>query len=369
MAVDYIKNKVDWVVYLERRNPLFYICIFNKAFGDRLKEVVGFGFKYQLYTYEKENGFYINRNYKSGRELAVAKKFFSDLIKNDQAGLADLCIKCKYYLHQERKLVKQFSQDVADEYIIENYNQIIELLINIFTHLTTIPMLILNTIDTASLADLNTKEFKNAFKLFSSFRKASRNIHQETVLKQIWQTAAKLTGVKDYLDFSFFSLQELGNLFQHKKYPSISEVKQRKTGCVFYEDRELGQVCFNYQPNFLKKIGIERKKVIEVKLIKGRIANKGYAKGKVCMLNVAKDIKKCRVGDIVVTVNSSPIFMPALIRCGGIIADEGGTVCHAAIISRELNKPCIIGTKIATKIFKDGDTVEVDADNGVARKL
>ena len=56
MAVDYIKNKVDWVVYLERRNPLFYICIFNKAFGDRLKEVVGFGFKYQFQKYYNNLG-------------------------------------------------------------------------------------------------------------------------------------------------------------------------------------------------------------------------------------------------------------------------------------------------------------------------
>ena len=52
-----------------------------------------------------------------------------------------------------------------------------------------------------------------------------------------------------------------------------------------------------------------------------------------------------------------------------IVTDEGGILSHAAIIAREMKKPCIIGTKIATKVFKDGDLVEVDANKGVVRKI
>jgi pyruvate,water dikinase len=51
----------------------------------------------------------------------------------------------------------------------------------------------------------------------------------------------------------------------------------------------------------------------------------------------------------------------------GFITDERGVTCHAAIISREMNKPCIIGTKIATKVLHDGDLVEVDADKGIVK--
>jgi len=51
------------------------------------------------------------------------------------------------------------------------------------------------------------------------------------------------------------------------------------------------------------------------------------------------------------------------------VTDEGGIVCHAAIIARELKVPCIIGTKFATQIFKDGDMVEVDADKGIVKKI
>ncbi|MEK7083644.1 MAG: PEP-utilizing enzyme, partial [Patescibacteria group bacterium] len=74
-------------------------------------------------------------------------------------------------------------------------------------------------------------------------------------------------------------------------------------------------------------------------------------------------------GDILVSINSSPKLMPYIIKCAAIVTDEGGLGCHAAIISRELRKPCIIGTKIATKVLHDGDMVEVNATNGVVKKI
>jgi len=64
-----------------------------------------------------------------------------------------------------------------------------------------------------------------------------------------------------------------------------------------------------------------------------------------------------------------PEFVPLMKKAAAIITDEGGITSHAAIISREMNIPCIIGTKIATKIFKDGDLVEVDADKGIVKIL
>jgi pyruvate,water dikinase len=62
-----------------------------------------------------------------------------------------------------------------------------------------------------------------------------------------------------------------------------------------------------------------------------------------------------------------PDLVSAMKRAAAIVTDEGGVTCHAAIISRELKKPCIIGTKVATKVFKDGDLVEVDANKGIVR--
>ena len=66
---------------------------------------------------------------------------------------------------------------------------------------------------------------------------------------------------------------------------------------------------------------------------------------------------------------TSPDFMVAVKRAAAIVTDEGGITCHAAIISRELKIPCVIATKKATKAFTNGELIEVDANNGVVRKI
>ena len=64
---------------------------------------------------------------------------------------------------------------------------------------------------------------------------------------------------------------------------------------------------------------------------------------------------------------TTPDYIPAMKKAAAFVTDEGGITCHAAIIAREMKKPCIVGTKIATQILHDGDLVEVDADKGVVR--
>ncbi|MBR9706464.1 hypothetical protein GOV14_05490 [Candidatus Pacearchaeota archaeon] len=81
----------------------------------------------------------------------------------------------------------------------------------------------------------------------------------------------------------------------------------------------------------------------------------------------ADSIKKVRKGDILVASMTLPDYVPAMKKAVAIVTDEGGVTCHAAIVSRELKLPCIVGTKIATKVLNDGDLVEVNANHGVVR--
>lgn len=104
------------------------------------------------------------------------------------------------------------------------------------------------------------------------------------------------------------------------------------------------------------------------KEIGGNIASKGKVKGKAkIILDYKKDAPKMKKGDILVTDETDPTFLPVMLKAKAIITDRGGLLCHAAIVSRELKIPCITGTEIATHILKDGDTVEVDADKGVVK--
>lgn len=104
-------------------------------------------------------------------------------------------------------------------------------------------------------------------------------------------------------------------------------------------------------------------------IIKGNIASKGFAEGVVKLVANAKDVEKVNKGDILVAKMTTPDMVMAMERAGAIVTDEGGVLCHAAIVSREFGIPCIIGTKNATKVLKDGDFVKVDAINGIVEKI
>ena len=110
------------------------------------------------------------------------------------------------------------------------------------------------------------------------------------------------------------------------------------------------------------------KKVSEVR---GVCVSTGYGvvTGKVKILLDHQDFSKMKMGDVLVAPMTSPEYILAMRKAVAIVTDAGGMTCHAAIVSRELGILCIVGTKIATKVLKDGDMVEVDANRGVIKKL
>ncbi|MFH1200664.1 MAG: PEP-utilizing enzyme [Candidatus Micrarchaeota archaeon] len=103
--------------------------------------------------------------------------------------------------------------------------------------------------------------------------------------------------------------------------------------------------------------------------VRGTTASPGRVEGTVRIIMSTTDLPKMRKGDVLVSGMTRPELTPALKKAVAIVTDEGGITSHAAIVSRELGIPCVIGTKIATKVFKDGDFVEVNANHGVVRKL
>jgi phosphohistidine swiveling domain-containing protein len=96
--------------------------------------------------------------------------------------------------------------------------------------------------------------------------------------------------------------------------------------------------------------------------VKGIVACQGKAQGRVKVVRSMDDLSKVQVGDILVAVMTYPAYMAAMERAAAFVTDDGGILCHAAIIARELGKPCVIGTHGATESFRDGDLVDVDAE-------
>lgn len=108
---------------------------------------------------------------------------------------------------------------------------------------------------------------------------------------------------------------------------------------------------------------------LNIQEIRGQTASKGYAQGRARIIIDTHRAFTFNKGDILVTGMTAPNFIPIMRKAAAIVTEGGGATCHAAILAREMNKPCIVRTKIATKVLKDGDFIEVDANNGVVRKI
>ena len=101
----------------------------------------------------------------------------------------------------------------------------------------------------------------------------------------------------------------------------------------------------------------------------GQSASPGKTEGTVKLVNGPQDVGKVLKGDVLVATSTNISYVPAMQRACAIVTNDGGLLCHAAIVSRELRIPCGVGTKVATRVFKDGDRVSVDAVNGIVKRM
>lgn len=156
-------------------------------------------------------------------------------------------------------------------------------------------------------------------------------------------------------------------LSQKRDYCIAMSLLDDSVNHIYYyagqEAKDIKEKIFSSESTNKKETSASQKE------IKGMVASPGKAKGIVRIVLSYDDINKVKKGDILVAYMTSPRFISAIARCGAIVTNDGGLTCHAAIIARELKKPCVIGTKGATKFLKDGDIVEVDANNGIVRVI
>jgi len=162
-------------------------------------------------------------------------------------------------------------------------------------------------------------------------------------------------------------------LLQDKKVSLDVINKRKKRFVLVFDNGKMELLVGKNADEFIKKVKppINLENISE---ISGSVANSGKIKGFVRVVSsfegtLQKQIKEMRKGEILVTEMTRPQVLLAVKKASAIVTDEGGINCHAAIMSRELNIPCIIGTKIATQVLKDGDEVEVDANEGIVRIL
>jgi len=103
--------------------------------------------------------------------------------------------------------------------------------------------------------------------------------------------------------------------------------------------------------------------------VKGRPIFPGRIQGQVRVVLTVADCDRVKVGDVLVATDTNPDFIPAMRRASAFVTDAGNLICHAVIAAREFKKPCVIATRIATQVLKEGEWVDVDGASGVVTRL
>lgn len=184
------------------------------------------------------------------------------------------------------------------------------------------------------------------------------------IVRPLWKHIAKKLGVS-LSDFLYLVLPEIEDLLRQGKSADMNLIKKRKQArAVLLKDG----IISVYEGDAARELGkelIEEADLEHTKEVKGMIAYPGTVTGKVVVIRSVKDRDKFAKGDIMVAADGPAEFTWFLKQASAIVTDQGGMISHVAIIAREMKTPCVVATKIATKVFNDGDIVEVNADEGI----
>ncbi|MBI5226257.1 hypothetical protein HY994_03385 [Candidatus Micrarchaeota archaeon] len=186
----------------------------------------------------------------------------------------------------------------------------------------------------------------------------------ERYIKSVIQSIAKNTR-RPERQIECLSGAELHAYLKNKKLPSTKTLTERfkQTALVFHNGHfeiRTGKEA--------EKVGKTLEQPQREDVIRGQCAHPGHASGRVHIVWKPDEATAFKNGDILVTGMTRPEYLHLFKKAAAVVTDAGGILSHAAIVARELKKPCIIGTQDATKRLKDGDWVEVDATQGIVQK-
>jgi len=194
--------------------------------------------------------------------------------------------------------------------------------------------------------------------------------------RNMWKEVERRINIKFVDFFTFLSITEMINCINGSMSKEDAEIiiKERRTGfaVLFLPGMKKIELTSGKKATEIYRKYVELEDV-SVTEIKGQVASPGKHSGIVRIVKIEdpesmkRNAELFNIGDVMVTGMTQPNMMIFANKAGAIVTDEGGITSHAAIISRELKIPCVVGCRTATKVFKDGDRVEVDAVKGIIK--
>ncbi len=174
-------------------------------------------------------------------------------------------------------------------------------------------------------------------------------------------------------ELKYLETEEVATMVKEQTFIKFKKISKNRTKNPLYTITENGKFThIESSPKTGEKLFKFVENTETIKSFSGQVANtakKNILTGRVRIISSSRLAHTIKKGEILVTGMTTPDFVQAMKMAKGIITDEGGITSHAAIVSRELGVPCIIGTKVATQILKTGDLIEVNANTGIIRLL
>lgn len=217
------------------------------------------------------------------------------------------------------------------------------------------------TVEGKALEKESSKAVQDSIKTMAKLRlygRSSFNKSHEVGLPLFKEIAKRFNiSVKE---LKFLTPPEIISLFDGEKF-DIKRIIKERDNCFFMH----AGGTFRMVENAALKIHDD----VSSKEVKGQGTFPAKYKGKVKLIKNKQDMLNLKGGEVIVLqMTTTDLITNNLKKVGAIVTDEGGITCHAAILSREFKIPTLIGTKIATKVLKEGDIIEVDTKEGIVRK-
>ncbi|KKW01088.1 MAG: Phosphoenolpyruvate synthase/pyruvate phosphate dikinase [Parcubacteria group bacterium GW2011_GWA2_48_9] len=201
---------------------------------------------------------------------------------------------------------------------------------------------------------------------FQPYRKARQ-------FKSCWHLGKYFTEVGKRLHISadqvrYLAHDEVVKALRSGKADADEINRRRKLFIYYYRGRKRTILSGSDAQHFIDD-SIDVPKVKKLSTMHGMPAWHGVARGKVRIVNSLQQATHFAKGEILVSYATNPLLVPAMRQAGAILTEEGGMTCHAAIMARELNVPCVVGIHGIVEMFKDGDRVAVDAAKGIVKRI
>jgi phosphohistidine swiveling domain-containing protein len=352
MALIESYGRIEWIKHWAGHWSLLSCSYFGHQYTKTIKETLGVCLQKAMFV--SKEGFSVCYLHKSevlefGKSLAdkvVKNKKFCPELCNDLKEKTDIVINT-----MERLKGKDLTQDEFKEFMKDFYDYVS-------------PHIAIKKLVDFLPADVLEKLLPQ----FSDARVYAEKVYTESeiFMRSFANVLSKKNGYASHLLLCLMK-EELEEYFKLGKLPSKDILEDRyKEGALLFNKGKYDHITGSLVKE-LEELVTES--LLGEKVIKGVTAYPGKIRGKVRIIFKPEEVHDFKKGEILVTGMTRPEYTHLIDKAAGFITDAGGMLSHAAILAREMKKPCVVGTEIATKVLKDGMEVEIDAEKGIVKIL